>query len=141
MDIMNKANFLKISIGILSFMSLLFSLSLFRNYQEGHGCMDCTIERTLTGEGYDGWQKSSNNCKEFIFNKESSRKCLNSNLPSSIEVQNITESEIKIPSLQIFNTVLSSKNSQAFIIEGEGCRPSFAIVSDGRMFSTGGCLG
>ena len=136
---MNKVKFLKIALGISLFIILLFSFLIFKNYQDR--CVDCISERTLTGKWYDGWQKSSDNCDEYNFNKESSLKCLNSNLPWEIEEQNIIQSEIKIPSLQFFNTVLTSKNLKAFIVEGEGCRPSFAIISDGSMYSTGGCLG
>ncbi len=136
---MNKANFIKIAFGILFLLIIALSFIIFKNHKEGYGCTDCIIERTLTGKGYNGWQISPYTCKEYTFNQESSLQCFNSNLPWKVE--NIAQSEIKIPSIKIFNTVLASKNLPAFVIEGEGCRPSFAIIPDGSMFSKGGCLG
>jgi hypothetical protein len=139
---MNKRSFFILIAGIFLFVILFFSFLIIKNNKYIQGCMDCTYERTLTGKGYDGWKKLSDVCEEYVFNKESSLRCFNSNILLKFEEQDIIQSEIKVPSLQMYNTVLTSKKLPAFIIiSTEMCRPSFAILADGSMYSAGGCLG
>ncbi|USN45098.1 MAG: hypothetical protein H6502_03480 [Candidatus Woesearchaeota archaeon] len=91
---------------------------------------------------YDGWGKFSDTCENYVFTEASSRECFNSTFYSFLDEQNIIRSKIKVPSLVIINTVLTSKYVDAFVVEGtEACVPSLAITADGSRYATGACLG
>lgn len=108
---------------------------------EGHSCRDCIVDRTLLGEGYNGWNKYQKKCENFQSSKDSALNCL-AKASSSIERNaSIAESRIKVPFLRISNTIIASRNLPAYVIKSEGCKPSFAADFEGNIYSTGGCLG
>jgi hypothetical protein len=128
-------------LGIVLIILIIFSALIIKNYIIGYSCKDCVIDRTLSGKWYDGWSKSMEKCDNFQNNKDSAYACL-TKFTSRLKVEvSIEESEIKVPSLRIANTIIASKNIPAYVFKGEGCRQSFAVDFEGNIYSTGGCLG
>lgn len=119
-----------------------FAMLIVRNQRQGQ-CVDCIVEKSLSGQEYGGWLESEQRCEGDRFTPEDSTRCAIavSGVPGKFDEGDAILGEIEIPSLRIFNTILLSKDIQAFIFMGEGCAPSLAVTSDGHVFKSGGCLG
>ncbi|MDO8625249.1 MAG: hypothetical protein Q7R47_04145 [Candidatus Diapherotrites archaeon] len=126
---------------ILVLIAAAFAIQIYLNEQDSKNCMDCRLFRTIMGSQYKDWEPNTWNCPAFEFTQEKATDCLKAHYTNQALDTTTRLTEINIPMVTIFNTVLLTSTVPAYAWENqESCTPSFAIDQRGKTYSKGGCL-